>query len=69
MSKDAPKKDVSPSASQLWRDRLQKTQSAQQQNKSGGKQKSKTSVDIPNRFVKTASGDTAQKTRKGMRPQ
>ena len=65
MKKDSkPKKETGAAAA--WRDRLSQT-------KSGTKTKTGTSAaanasSMQNRFNKTASGGTARKSRKGMRP-
>jgi len=56
-----------PAASQLWRDRLNKTKTANNQMNPTGASGDKTGKIVPNRFQNTAAGNTAQKTRKGMR--
>jgi hypothetical protein len=56
-----------PSASQLWRERLNKNQAAAQgadTNRTPGK----TGAQLRNRFANPASGATARKSRKGLRP-
>lgn len=57
--------DPKPSASQLWRERLLKQQSATEGVKHTA---GKADAQQRNRFANPASGSTARKSRKGLRP-
>ena len=67
-SKVKIKTDLTASASQAWRARLNKNKQTSQGIKAAGTEKNIAGTNISNRFQNTASGNTSQKTRKGLRP-
>jgi len=63
--KNKPEKTSTPTG-QAWRDRLNKTKSGSKPTK--GTAKENATAKKTNQFTQTASGSTARKSRKGLRP-